>query len=140
MDNSGKIDPGDNDTTNGPALPDFVGPHLKRSELIRVECGRQRHIGGVAAARHQHPSNAGDVVAGIESVPCSTQVNLKPGAEIHGGRRRRHPNIAEVPGAIPRRYVQGPAECDGQVHVIAADSGALAKNVEGRAIGPGPCI
>src|SRR5205807_6091342 len=53
INNSGKIDPGDNDTTNGPVLPDFVGPYRKRLELIRAECGRQRHIGGVAAARHQ---------------------------------------------------------------------------------------
>src|SRR5437016_13721297 len=53
INNSGKIDPGDNDTTNGPVLPDFVGPYLKRLELIRAECGRQRHIGGGAAAHHQ---------------------------------------------------------------------------------------
>src|SRR4029077_21068093 len=87
----------------GPVLPGFVGPYPKRPKLIRAERRRQRHIGGGAAPGPQYPSTAGDVVAGVEGVPRATQVNLEPGAEIHGRGRRWYADITEVSCAIPRR-------------------------------------
>src|SRR4051812_26015903 len=114
----------------------FIGPHPKGAELVDAECGRKCHIRRITAPRHQNPANTWDVVAGIESMPLSAQINFKPGTEIHWRRLPRHANIAEITGAVPCWNIERSAKRDGQVHVIATDPGPLAKHFERRAIGP----
>ena len=96
-------------------LRDMISPHAERLELVHAERGCERHVGGVAAAGHQDSSNAGDIVSGVERMPGSTQVHLKPGAEIHRRGGRRHADIPQVTRAVPRRNVQAAAEGERQV-------------------------
>src|SRR5207248_1878572 len=79
--------------------------------------------------------DAWDLVAGVEGIPLSAQVSLKPRAEIHRAGRYRHADVAQIAGAISSRDVQAAAEGDRQVHVIAADACPLSINPQGRSIG-----
>src|ERR1700732_3966524 len=55
----------------------LVGVNVEARERGRAEAGRERYIGGVAAVRHQDAADARGVVAGIERVPASAEVDLE---------------------------------------------------------------
>ena len=82
----------------------------KRASLRAAEAGRERHVGGVAAGRHQDAADPRRVVAGVEGVPAAAEVDLEPGAEVHRVGLRRDADVAEVAGAVAGRDVQAAAE------------------------------
>src|SRR6516164_3370537 len=104
---------------------DFLGHHLEPAEYIGPEGRADRDIGGVAAARHQHPTDARVVVAGVDRMPCPAEINLEPGREIHRRRVGRDADIAEIASAIARRDVHAAAEGDRQMREIATHAGAV---------------
>ncbi len=57
------------------------------------------------------------------------QINLEPRAEIHG-RYQRNADVAKVSGGVACRNIQGAAERDRQVLIIAAHSHPICENVE----------
>ena len=71
-------------------------------------------------------------MAGVKRPPAVLQIHFEPGAEIHGRGPFRHTDIAQVSGGIAGGNIQRAAESDGQMLEIAADSGALGENVQGR--------
>src|SRR5262245_66302905 len=60
----------------------LVGAHDEALERVGAERGADRHVGGVAAARHDDAADARHVVAGIEGVPAAAEIDLEPGTEI----------------------------------------------------------
>src|SRR5262249_9419274 len=88
---------------------DLVGVHGEALEHVRTEGGAERHVGGVAPARHHDPADAGNVVPGIERVPPAAEIDLEPGAEIHRLRLGDNADVAEIAGAITRRDVHAAA-------------------------------
>src|SRR6185295_4654728 len=59
-------------------------------------------------------------------------VGLEPGREIHRAVRWRDADVAEVPGAVPRRNIQAAAEGDRQVRVVAAHARPLIEGLPRR--------
>jgi MFS family permease len=112
----------------------LVGVHGEALEQVRAESGAERHVGGVAPARHHDAADAGNVVAGIERVPAAAEIDLEPGAEIHRLGLGRNADVAEIAGAIARRDVHAAAQRDRQVGKVAAHAVALDHDVGG---GPG---
>jgi len=108
--------------------------HSEALEHIRTEGGAERHVGGVAPARHDDTSGAGHVVAGIERIPAAAEIDLEPGAEIHRLGLGGNADVAEIPGAITRRDVHAAAQRDRQVGKVAAHAATLDHDVGG---GPG---
>ena len=114
-----------------------VGPDAEALHDAGAEGGGERHVGGVAAAGHQHAALAGDVVARVEQAPGAAEVGLEPGGEVAGRVGRRGADVAEVAGAVARRDVHRAAEGDGEMRVVAADADAFGVAFEGRAGGAG---
>src|SRR5262245_51707560 len=52
----------------------LVGVHGEALEHVRTEGGAERHVGGIAPARHHDPADAGNVVPGIERVPSASEI------------------------------------------------------------------
>src|SRR5208337_1815294 len=109
-------EPGDTIETAG--LADLVRPDLETDQRIRPEGVSDRHVGCVAALTDQHAADSRDVVARIKGVPPPAKIGLEPAREIHRAIRRRHADVAKVPGAIACRNVHAAAECDGKVRVV----------------------
>src|SRR5689334_21106871 len=65
-------------------------------------------------------------MARVERVPLAADIGFEPGREIHRSVRDRHPDIAEIAGAIASRDVHAAAERDRQVSKVPADAGAIA--------------
>lgn len=55
-------------------------------------------------------------------MPATTEVDLEPRGKVAGGVGRRQADVAEMAGAVARGDVRGPAECDGQMSEVTADS------------------
>src|ERR1700722_167931 len=70
------------------------------------------------------------VVPGIHGPPAVSQVDLKPGAEVHGRIGWRDPDIAQISGNVARGYVHGPAKGNGQVLKVPADADPLGKDIQ----------
>ncbi len=121
-------------------LPHLVGVDVEAGELGHAEAGGERHVGGVAAVRHQDAADARSVVACIERVPAPAEVHLEPGAEIHRVRHRGDADVAEIAGAVARRDVHAAAQRDGEVGEVPAHAALLAKAVPGGAGGRGVLI
>src|ERR1700748_3781456 len=109
---------------------DLVGDHVEALERVLAERHRDRHVAGVAAARHHDAADARRVVARVEGVPAVAEEDLEPGAEVHRIGHGRHADVAEVAGAVARRDVHAAAQRDRQVREVAADAGPLAKSLE----------
>src|SRR5437660_12399868 len=91
---------------------DFLSPYRKAAERVRTEGRGDRDIRRVAAARDQHPADSRGVVARVENVRLTAEIDDEPGREIHRRIRYRHAAIAETPRAIPRQDVHAAAEGD----------------------------
>src|SRR6186997_1598832 len=96
---------------------DFVGPDAKRMQLVNAEGGGEGHVGRIAPARHQYPTDAWHVVAGIKGVPLAAEVRLEPGAEVHWSIGWRHADVAQVPCAVASGDIAVAAKGDRQMHV-----------------------
>src|SRR5271156_5968388 len=70
------------------------------------------------------------VVPSVDGPPAVLQINLKPGAEVHGRIGWRDPNIAQIPGNVARGYVHGPAKGHCQVLKVPADADPLGKDIQ----------
>src|SRR5207302_2933434 len=123
------------DGVNRRRCGDFFRPYRKAAERVRTEGRGDRDIRRVAAARDQRPADARDVVARVENVPLTTEIDFEPGREIHRRIRYRHADIAEIAGAIPCRDVHAAAESDREVGKIAADAGTVAIGFPGGSAG-----
>lgn len=78
-----------------------------------------------------------DVIARIERVPSAPEVHVEPCGKIHNSVWRWHPDVAQVAGALPRRYIHAPAERNGQMGVIATDASIVFVNIPPRRLGLG---
>jgi hypothetical protein len=79
------------------------------------ESRADRHVGSVATAADDDPTNPTSIVARVEYVPCTAQVDFHASGEIHWRVDRGNPNIAQVAGAIPCGYVQAAAKGNREV-------------------------
>ncbi len=84
-------------------LDDLVGDDVEAEQRARAEAHRDRHVAGVAAARHDDAADAARVVARVGGVPAVAEEDLEPGAEIHrpgpaGRRCRRGSRWCSAPG------------------------------------------
>src|ERR1700685_4665253 len=116
-------------TTSGETLRDFVRPDGEAIQGVRAEGGGDGYVHCVTAARDQHSSNAGNVVARIEGMPRAANIDFHPRREIHDTVGRRNADIAQVAGAIARGNIHASAECDGEVREVAADSRTLVERL-----------
>ncbi len=76
----------------------------------------------------------GRVVARIEGVPAVAEIGLEPAREIHRSVWRLGADVAQVAGAIARRYVHAAAERDRQVRVVAAYAEAFVVGLPRRCV------
>src|SRR6187402_3081198 len=83
----------------------FVGRYLEARQAGLAEGRGKRAIGGVAPAGHQNAADARRVVARVEREPTAAQVDLEPGAEVHGRRRVRHADVTQVARGVARGNV-----------------------------------
>ena len=104
----------------------------KPGQRERAERGDERDVDRVAAAPDDDAADARRVVARVEGVPATVEVGLEPGREVHrlGGRRRL--DVRDVAEHVAGRDVQGAAERDREVGVVAADALAGPVGVGGR--------
>src|SRR5277367_2137558 len=70
------------------------------------------------------------VVARVHGPPFAIEINLEPGAEIHGSARWRNANVSQIAGGVASGDIHAAAKRDGQMLVIAAHSGAFGIDVE----------
>ncbi len=109
---------------------DLIGLHIEVCEVAAAEAGRDGHVSGVAAGRHQDAAIARIVVACVHVPPAAIQPDLVPGAEV-AGAGIRHADVADVAGDVARGDVHAARERDGKVLIIAADADALGEDVHG---------
>ena len=93
---------------------------MQAQQLVLSEGKQERHIGGIATTGDQHPTAAGEVVAGIEDVPAIGQKGLEPGGEINGGFAYGNAGVTEVAGAIAGWDIEAAAEGDGEMGKVPA--------------------
>ena len=67
----------------------------------------------------------------IKGVPPPAKIGLEPAREIHRAMRRRHADVAKVPGAIARRNVHAAAECDSKVRVVTTNTLGFVEDLPG---------
>lgn len=89
-----------------------------------------RHVPCIESAADGDSPNPATIMPGIEGVPPLTQINLKPGAEIHRSRHGRHPDISQITGHIAGGDVHAPAKRDRQMREIAAYTDSLAEGIK----------
>src|SRR5262249_42465803 len=89
------------------------------------------YIRGVAASRHDDPTDARDIVARIEREPAIAEVDLDPGAEIHR-IDDGHADVPQIPVDVAGRNVHAAAKRDGEVRVVAAHADAFLMGLERR--------
>src|SRR6202022_1256696 len=97
-------------------------------------------VGGIAALRDQHAADSRLVVAGIERMPAAAEIGLEPAGEIAHRPGLRRADVAEIAGAIARRYVHAAAERDGQMRIVPAHALALVEGLPGRLRGAGVLV
>lgn len=88
-------------------------------------------VRGVTPARHQDASDAWRVVARVECLPASAEVNLKPSAEIHRRTVRGHTDVAKVTGAIACRNIHVTAQRNRKVSEVATHTGSFGISIPG---------
>src|ERR1700722_17404703 len=88
------------------------------------------YIGGIPAHSHQHASDAGPIMPGVRRPPAIVQVNLKPGAEVHGGVSRRDADVPEISGDVTCGNIHRAAKRHCQVLEIPAHAYAFGKYIE----------
>src|SRR5580658_5113504 len=108
-----------------PRLLYFVGGDLEARQPRFSKGRRHRTVGRISAGGHQHASDAPNIVSGVERPTTISQINFKPGAEVHRARGHDHPYITQVSGCVTRRNVERSAEGNGQVLKVAANSDSL---------------
>ena len=84
-----------------------------------------RDVGGIEPARDDDTADARHVVACVERVPAPVEKNFRPGVEVHQRGIERYADISEIAVAIARGNVHGPAERDGEMREVAADTEPL---------------
>ena len=125
---------------SGPADPELVAfadfTQEGGAAAMRALLSRRPDVDAVAVAacfeglllhniaRHD-PTDPRPVVARIERVPATAEIDFEPGAEIHRRRIRRHADVTEIAGAIARRNVHAAAERRREGGIVPAYSGAL---------------
>src|SRR5262245_58863450 len=112
-------------------LGHFVGDDLEFSEPDRTEAGRQGDVGRIAAARDQYSTDPWLIVPGVKGIPTAFQKNLKPGAEVHRVRNRRHADVTEIAGTVAGRDVHAAAQGKRQMGKVAANPDPLLVAVPG---------
>jgi len=103
------------DFSSGSVVPSAPRPDPEVREARIAEGRAERDIHRVPAARYQHPADVRLVVARVDGAPGVAHVGFRPRREVHRRRRRRHADIAQVPGHVARGDVQGAQEGDGEV-------------------------
>lgn len=103
-------------------LRHLIRPDPKPFEFIRAKGRDHCDVRRVPSPGNQEPTDLRCVVARVECVPRAAQIGLEPSREITGRIRRLRPSIAEIAGAVACRNVECPAEGDGEVRVVAANS------------------
>ena len=103
----------------------LLGHDLEPGERSGSESGRNGHISRVPPPRDDNPANPRPIVPCIQRIPTSTEENFKPRAEIHRFWIYRHPDIAQIAGAIARRDIHTPTERNGEVSKVPANADAL---------------
>jgi len=101
---------------------------------VTPEYHRDGHIHSVASSSDSNPTDPGLIVPCIETVPTPAQIDFKPGAEIHRIGKRRYTDISEVPGDISGRNIEAPAQSDGEMGKIAANTYLLLEGVQRGAV------
>ena len=104
---------------------DFVGPDFEHLKKIGSECGANGHIGGIAAAGDQYPSDAALIIARIEGMPSAAEVRFQPTRKIHWGVGYRHADVAEIAGTVTRRNIETTQQCNREMGEIPAHAFAL---------------
>src|SRR5664279_4006190 len=112
---------------------DFVRPNLEARQRARAECGADRDVASIAAPGNEHPADARRVVAGVKSVPAAVEEGLEPGREIHRPIGRWLADVTEVAGAVASRNIHAPAEGNGEMGIVAADTDLLVQSLHCRA-------
>ena len=79
-------------------------------------------------------------MACVKTVPTVTEEGLEPGAEVHGGRVARNPNVSQITGTITGRDVHAAAQGDGKVGEVPADTDPFLVAFGRRAIASGVAI
>src|SRR5580700_1679921 len=103
-----------------PTKSNLVGPNNEILDQHLIVRRGKRGVGRITTARHQRSAVAARVIAGVERVPLSAQIDFKEGAEILRSAGGRYANLAQVACGIPRRYVQASTKGQGQMIVISA--------------------
>src|SRR5712672_4758792 len=96
-------------------LHDLISPDFKAEEGVGPEGLGDWNVCGIAALGDQDAADPRNVVARIEGVPVAADIGFEPAGKIACGVGRRHPDVAEIAGAIARRNVHAAAERDGKV-------------------------
>ena len=96
--------------------------HMEMRQRGRSEACCQRGVGGVPTVRHHDPTNAWDVVTGVERVPRVAQIDFDPGAEIHGCGVERDADVTEVSRCVACGNAQAPTKRNRQVREVATDA------------------
>ena len=71
----------------------------------------------------------------IKGVPAPTEKHFDPGGKVLRRVRRWKANVTDVTRAISGRDVEAPAECDGQMGIVATDTALFLKGLGSRACG-----
>ena len=79
-------------------------------------------------------------MACVKTVPTVAEEDLEPGAEVHGGRVARNPDISQITGTITGRDVHAAAQGDGKVGEVPADTDPFLVAFGRRAIASGVVI
>jgi hypothetical protein len=120
------------------------GVDVEPGEARGTEARRDRHVGGVPAARDHDAADPAGVMARVEGVPArpvrTFEERLEPRREVHRVGVDRHPDVAEIPRAVAGRDVHAPTHRDGEVGEVAAHADLLVVAVEGGAGGVGELV
>ena len=94
----------------------------------------------VAAAGDEQSADAALIITRIEHMPGAAEIDLHASREIHRCIDRRHPDVAEVGGAIARRNVHRPAQRNGQMRHVPAHAAFFVVRLEGGLGGTGIAV
>src|SRR5665213_2250967 len=119
-------------------LQSLFRDHREFPEIRRTERCSIGHICCIPPGCHEKSTNSRDIMACIKAPPAVLQVNPKPRTEIHRRRRDGHADVAEIASGITSRNIQTPAQRDGQMLEIPADSYPFVEYFESSS--RGPCI
>jgi hypothetical protein len=81
----------------------FFRPDAEPRQGTGAKVVGERHIGGVTAVRHEDTPYPRGVVARVERVPPTAEIDFDPRRKIHGRVRRGKADIGNVTGAVACR-------------------------------------